>query len=317
MNESDIQSFWNLHPCGDHIVGGLHRIFADDYEGFFTAYDTWRYRREEHIPACLDSIEWSGRKVLEIGLGQGSESEQIIRRGARWSGLDLTPESVDRVGMRLAIRGLAYDDLKQGSAVAIPWPEDTFDIVFSHGVLHHIPDIASAQAEIHRVLKPGGVLVAMLYSRVSLNYQLSIKVVRRAVLAAAYPLRRSKYLRASSILRQHLDNAEIMGLGRYLAIENFTHRNTDGPLNPYSRVYSPTEVVQEFSDFELLRAYSRYMHAPPLPVRRLPGQRWLGWHLWVHLRARPIPYQVPAGTSDVSVTNQRCPTPANGDQSWT
>jgi SAM-dependent methyltransferase len=289
MNESDVQSFWNSHPCGDHIVGGLHSAFADDYERFFTAYDSWRYRQEDHIPACLNQIEWTGRKVLEIGLGQGSESEQIIRRGAHWSGLDLTPESVNRVSMRLSIRGLPHDDLRQGSVLAIPWPDDTFDIVFSHGVLHHVPDIGSAQAEIHRVLKPGGVLVAMLYSRASLNYQLSIKFVRRVALAAVYPLRRSQYLRASPILRQHLDNAEAVGLRQYLAIENFTHRNTDGPLNPYARVYSPREVTREFRDFELLNSYCRYMHAPPLPVRRLPAQRWLGWHLWVYLRTRSIP----------------------------
>jgi SAM-dependent methyltransferase len=289
MNESDVQE---SHPCGDHIVGGLHDAFADDFERFFTAYDAWRYRQEAHIPSCLDRVDWRDRKVLEIGLGQGTESEQIIRRGGRWSGLDLTQESVDRVRARLAIRSLPCDDLLRGSALDIPWPDATFDIVFSHGVLHHIPDIRSAQAEIHRVLKPGGTLVAMLYSRASLNYQLSIRVVRRAALAAAYPLRHSRFLRtASPVLRQHLDNAEREGLRRYLALDNFTHRNTDGPLNPYARVYSVREVAEAFPDFDLVDSYTRYLHAPPLPVRRLPAERWLGWHLWVHLRARPAPGQ--------------------------
>jgi SAM-dependent methyltransferase len=289
MNENDIQSFWNSHPCGDHIVGGLHGAFDNDHESFFTAYDAWRYRQESHIPACLDEIDWNGKRVLEIGLGQGSESEQLIRRGARWSGLDLTPESVERVRTRLALRNLPHDELRQGSALSIPWPEDSFDMVFSHGVLHHIPDVQRVQEEIHRVLKPGGTLVAMLYARSSLNYQLSIKVVRRLALAALYPLRRSGRLRPSPVLRQHLANAEAGGLRRYLALENFTHRNTDGPLNPYARVYSRRQVTRDFSRFELVRSYSRYMHAPPLPVHRLPGQQWLGWHLWVHLRSRPSP----------------------------
>jgi SAM-dependent methyltransferase len=287
MNETDVREFWNAHPCGDHIVGGLHGGFGDDYEQFFTAYDEWRYRQEAHIPACLDRVDWRDRKVLEIGLGQGSESEQIIRRGGRWSGLDLTAESVDRVRARMAIRSLPHDDVKHGTALDIPWPDDTFDIVFSHGVLHHIPDIRRAQSEIHRVLKPGGTLVAMLYARGSLNYQLSIRVVRRALLAAAYPLRRSRLLQdASPMLRTHLDNAEREGLARYLRLDNFTHRNTDGPLNPYARVYSPREVVTEFPDFVLVDSFTRYMHAPPLPVRRLPVGHRLGWHLWVHLQAR-------------------------------
>ncbi|HEX6357322.1 class I SAM-dependent methyltransferase [Actinophytocola sp.] len=284
MNETEVQSFWNAHPCGDHIVGGLRQEFADDYERFFTAYDKWRYEQEGHIPACLDRFDWQGKKVLEIGLGQGAESEQLIRRGARWSGLDLTAESVARVSARLALRDLPYDDLKQGSALEIPYPTGSFDFVFSHGVLHHIPDILTAQKEIHRVLKPGGTLVAMLYARKSLNFQVSIRFVRRAVLAAAYPLRRMVPFKG--ILRQHLDNAEEMGLRSYLDVETFTHRNTDGPLNPFARVYSPAEVERDFPNFELAESFQRYMHAPPLPVHGLPYGDRFGWHLWVTLRAR-------------------------------
>jgi SAM-dependent methyltransferase len=287
MNETDVREFWNARPCGDHIVGGLHGEFANDYERFFAAYDAWRYDQEGHIPACLDRFDFRDKRVLEIGLGQGAEAEQLIRRGARWSGLDLTRESVERVRARLELRALPHDNLRQGSALDIPWPDDSFDIVFSHGVLHHIPDIQTAQAEIHRVMRPAGTLIAMLYARRSLNYQLSIRVVRRAILAMAYPLRRTRLLRkAPPILRQHLDNAERDGLRHYLQLDAFTHRSTDGPLNPYARVYSPREVEDDFPDFELVEAFNRYMHAPPLPVRRLPVERWLGWHLWVRLQAR-------------------------------
>ncbi len=287
MNETDVQAFWNAHPCGDHIVGGLHGAFADDYAAFFTAYDAWRYDQESHILDCLDRIDWRGMRVLEIGLGQGAESEQLIRRGARWSGLDLTQASVDRVRARLTIHNLPYDDLRRGSALEIPWSDESFDLVFSHGVLHHIPDIRTAQAEIRRVLRPGGTLVAMLYARRSLNYQVSIRVLRRLALLGATALRRAGVRSRSPMLRQHLANADAMGLRSYLAIDNFTHRNTDGPLNPYARVYSRRDVVRQFSDFELVQAYSRYMHAPPLPVHGLPGERWLGWHLWVQLQAKP------------------------------
>jgi SAM-dependent methyltransferase len=287
MNEIDVKEFWNAHPCGDQLVGGLHDGFADDYERFFAAYDAWRYEQESHIPACLDRFDFRDRRVLEIGLGQGAESEQIIRRGARWSGLDVTAESVDRVRRRLELRRLAHDDLRMGSVREIPWPDSSFDIVFSHGVLHHVPDIRTAQSEIHRVLKPGGTLIAMLYARHSLNYQVSIRVIRRAMLAAAYPLRHTRLLRgAPSILRQHLDNAEQEGLGRYLQLDNFTHRSTDGPLNPYARVYSPREVRADFPDFDLVDTFTRYKHAPPLPAGWLPGGERLGWHLWTQMRAR-------------------------------
>jgi SAM-dependent methyltransferase len=286
MDEGAVQSFWSAHPCGDHIVGGLHRAFDDDHERFFNAYDAWRYDQEAHILGCLDRTDWRGKKVLEIGLGQGAESEQLIRRGASWAGLDLTAESIERVQARLALRDLPYDDLRRGSALDIPWNDDTFDIVFSHGVLHHIPDIRRAQSEIHRVLKPGGRLIAMLYARASLNYQVSIRLVRRAGLLAAYPLRRTGFVRTSPLLRQHLDNAEAVGLRRYLRLEDFTHRSTDGPMNPYARVYGLREVRRDFPDFVLTEAYKRYLHAPPLPTRRLRGEALLGWHLWVTLEAR-------------------------------
>ena len=308
MNETEVQAFWNAHPSGDHIVGGLHEEFADDYERFFTAYDAWRYDQEGHIPACLDRFDFKNKRVLEIGLGQGAESEQLIRRGARWSGLDLTAESVERVRARLELRDLPYDDLRQGSALGIPWQDGSFDIVFSHGVLHHIPDIHTAQSEIYRVLQPHGSLIAMLYARRSLNYQLSIRVVRRAVLAVAYPLRRTPLLRgAPQILGQHLANAEHDGLRRYLQLDNFIHRSTDGPLNPYARVYSVREVEADFPDFELVEAFSRYMHAPPLPVHGFPGERLLGWHLWALLRPMParerrsgVPAPAPRGTATVT-----------------
>ncbi|MHB1937803.1 MAG: class I SAM-dependent methyltransferase [Acidobacteriaceae bacterium] len=179
MDERDVQRFWKAHPCGDDQAGGLTNTGAADYEQFFQRYDAFRYRQHAHLLTCLDAVRFEGQEVLEIGLGQGAGSEQIIRSGARWSGLDLTYESVARVRARLTLRNLPYQALKQGSALDIPFPDSHFDLVFSHGVLHHIPEIRQAQSEIARVLKPGGTLIAMLYAKWSLNYLLSIAVIRR------------------------------------------------------------------------------------------------------------------------------------------
>jgi ubiquinone/menaquinone biosynthesis C-methylase UbiE len=286
LNETTIEQFWDAHPCGDHIVGGLSERFAGDYERFFTQYDAWRYDQESHILECLDALHVDGKAVLEIGLGEGSEAEQLVRRGAHYSGLDLTSSSIQRVAARFALRNLPFDDLRQGSALEIPWPDHAFDLVFSHGVLHHIPDIDTAQREIHRVLRPDGELVVMLYARRSLNYQLSIKIVRRAALAMAYPLARAGLYRPRGIVGQHVANARQTGLARYLRLHNFVHRSTDGPLNPFARVYDLDRVAADFPDFEITRSYQRYMHAPPLPVTGGPLASTLGWHLWVHLRPR-------------------------------
>lgn len=288
MDEQTVRSFWQDHACGDAQVGGLHDRFRDDYEKFFTEYDRFRYQNERHLPACVDALDVADKAVLEIGLGQGSESERLIRRGARWSGVDLTAESVERVRARLTLRELPYENLRQGSVLDLPFADDIFDVVFSHGVLHHVPDIKQAQSEIHRVLRPGGQLIVMLYARWSLNYLVSIGVIRRAALLAAFPLARTGILKSSSpdgMLAAHLDNATKMGLFRYLRLDEFVHHSTDGPANPYALVYDRARVERDFPSFRVMRTYKRFMHAPPFPVHRLPGETMMGWHLWIHLVA--------------------------------
>jgi SAM-dependent methyltransferase len=287
MDEQTVQRFWQEHACGDAQVGGLHQRFHDDYEKFFTDYDRFRYQNERHLPACIDGLNVAGKQVLEIGLGEGSDSELLIRGGARWSGADLTAESIARVQTRLMLRELPYEELRQASVLDLPFPDNAFDMVFSHGVLHHVPDIRQAQAEIHRVLRPGGELVIMMYARWSLNYLVSIGLIRRGALLGAYPLAQAGVLKTDGtpgMLASHLANAKAMGLFRYLRLEEFTHHNTDGPANPYALVYDRRRIERDFPSFRVTRTYKRFMHAPPLPVHRLPGETVMGWHLWAHLQ---------------------------------
>jgi ubiquinone/menaquinone biosynthesis C-methylase UbiE len=283
MDEAQIQQFWNSHPCGDALVGGLNEQYSGDYEEFFTGYDRWRYELEGHIPACIDRLHVDGKQVLEIGPGEGGEAELLIRRGARYSALDLTAAAIDRTTTRLQLRDLPFERIQQGSALAMPFEDNSFDTVFSHGVLHHIPDIKTAQSEIHRVLRPTGELAIMMYSRWSLNYVVAIGGVRRAAVAAAYPFR-SKV--GHGMLKTHLDNAEKQGLGDYLRLKQFVHANTDGPENPYAKVYDLKRIREDFPDFEITESWREFMHAPPLPIHRLPGGHQLGWHLWVRMRPR-------------------------------
>jgi SAM-dependent methyltransferase len=283
VSESDIAGFWQAHPCGDEIIGGLVDRYREDFTAFFSAYDESRYKLESHIPGCLDELGVDGLKVLEIGLGQGAESEQLIRRGARWTGLDLTSESVRRVQIRLELHELKWDDLWQGSVTDIPADDGSFDLVFSHGVLHHVPDILKAQSEIKRVLRPDGRLVVMLYARRSLNYQIAIRVVRRGAIVAAWPVRT---LIRRGPLAGHLRNAEDQGLSDYLKMDQFIHSNTDGPLNPFARVYGLRDVQRDFPDFKITKVHKEFMHAPPLPVHKLPGGSYMGWHLWVEMKPR-------------------------------
>ena len=100
-------------------------------------------------------------------------------------------------------------------------------------------------------------------------------------LALAYPVR--SHVR-DGILAAHLRNAERDGLINYLRMERFVHASTDGPENPYVKVYDLKEVRADFPDFEIIESWRAFMHAPPLPVHRMPGGSRIGWHLWVRMR---------------------------------
>ena len=280
--ESDIQEFWQKNPCGASLVGDLTGDERREYEDFFERYDAYRYAKESHILTNLDRIDFRGKRVLEIGLGQGADAEAIVARGGIYSGVDLTEESVKRVKMRFELKGLNYNEIKQGSALDLPSETGSFDIVFSHGVLHHIPEIKKASAEIARVLAPGGELISMLYAHRSLNYLLSIALLRRVGLLGLY----LGGIKKDGVLGDHLANARRMGIWRYLSMRNFIHKNTDGPGNPYSKVYDLKRVREDFPEFDVAKSYQCFMHAPPLKVAWLPFARSLGWHLWAHMRKR-------------------------------
>ena len=282
MLESDIKNFWQTHPCGAELVGDMTIDERASYAEFFARYDAYRYDKESHILANLDRIDFRGKRVLEIGLGQGADAEQIARRGGRFSGIDLTDEAVERTRVRFALKSLEFDTITRASALDLPFADNSFDIVFSHGVLHHIPDIHAAQGEIARVLDAGGMLVAMLYAKRSLNYLLSISVLRRLGLLALYGFNVSP----GGIYAKHLDNARRIGIGPYLAMRNFINVSTDGPLNPYSKVYGLSDVRRDFPDFQILETSRHFMHAPPLPVKWLPLAGVLGWHLWVTMKPK-------------------------------
>jgi ubiquinone/menaquinone biosynthesis C-methylase UbiE len=281
--ENEIRDFWQSHPCGAELVGDLSSESKEKYEDFFKRYDDYRYRIEPHILKNLKEIDFNGKRVLEIGLGQGADAEQIIKQGGIYSGVDLTEESVKRTRMRFSLRNQSFTELKQSSVLQLPFSSDNlFDIVFSHGVLHHVPNIKEAEKEIFRVLKPNGKLIVMLYAKRSLNYKFSISIFRRLGLLILYFLP----INIGGIYQQHLNQAQQKGIWNYLKMRNFIHVNTDGSTNPYSKVYSISDVEKDFPNFSIVRTQQDFMHAPPLKVKWMRLEKWLGWHLWVEMKPK-------------------------------
>ncbi len=280
--ENQIRTFWQNNSCGSRLVGDLSGETLEAYRDFFNRYDKYRYDTEPHILSGLDCINFSGKKILEIGLGQGTDAEQIIKRGGVYSGIDLTEESIKRTKTRFLLKNLPFEKLEQSSAGNIPFSDDSFDIIYSFGVLHHIPDIKKAQKEILRVLKPDGELVIMLYAKWSLNYLFSILILKRLGLLLLYVFN----INIARNYGEHLKLAKKVGIWNYLSIKNFIHVTTDGHLNPYSKVYDIFSVRNDFTDFEVKNIYKKFMYAPPLKIKWLPLENLLGWHLWIQLKPK-------------------------------
>lgn len=117
---------------------------------------------------------------------------QIAKRRGIWNILDLTNAAVERARARFKLSKIKYGNVKQGTATDIPWKDNSFYLVYSHGVLHHIPRIKDVSSEIYRVLKPEGRLVMLLYSKRSMNYYLSIRIVRRVGLILLWAARKCR-----------------------------------------------------------------------------------------------------------------------------
>lgn len=107
-----------------------------------------------------------GKRVLEYGCGGGSDAMSYLRRDCTVWYVDIVPENVAAAGRRIEQAGLASRayGLVIDESAKIPIAGGYFDVVNAHGVLHHIEDPGPVLAEFHRLLKPGGLVYAMLYA---------------------------------------------------------------------------------------------------------------------------------------------------------
>jgi SAM-dependent methyltransferase len=154
-----IQNYWERRPCGSK-----HASAPEGEPEYFTQVEKRRYELEPFIPTYADFEGSRGKRVLEIGVGLGTDFMRFARAGARITGVDLTQHSIDLVARRLELERLD-GRVVLADAEALPFESDSFDRVYSWGVLMVTPDTPQAVREAVRVLRPGGELCAMVYAR--------------------------------------------------------------------------------------------------------------------------------------------------------
>lgn len=130
-----------------------------------------RYGLYPFIEPFVDFPSWKGQRVLEVGCGQGADLSRFASAGAETFGCDLTPKHCE-ISDRFVTTMGGTASIAQASATDLPFPSNSFDLVYSFGVLLLVEDLDKAVSEIHRVLKPGGTVITMFYNRQSLHYYL-------------------------------------------------------------------------------------------------------------------------------------------------
>jgi len=157
--KEEVRSHWEQEPCGTRYGDNVTR------REYFESISRKRDKLEPYIPDFAKFKRSRGLQVLEIGVGAGSDFHRWVANGAQATGIDLTQSAIDLTGERLELDGAEPDayHLQVADAEHLPFEDNSFDVVYSWGVLHHSPNTDRCFQEAYRVLRPGGALRAMVY----------------------------------------------------------------------------------------------------------------------------------------------------------
>jgi 2-polyprenyl-3-methyl-5-hydroxy-6-metoxy-1,4-benzoquinol methylase len=251
-----VRDFWQAHINNEYYTEAERA--SDSY---FDEIEQRRYATHYHLPELFASMDGAGngaasggrspqtppKKILEIGCGIGVDSIQLAKRGYAVTAVDLTENALTVARQFAAHRGVNID-FRLGNAEGLDFPDQSFDAVYSFGVLHHTPDIERSVAEVHRVLRPGGTAYVMLYHRDSL-----VNLVHRAL---------------------------------RLPYESPTDRKDHCPVvytfsrGGVRRLFRGFSAVEVHADYPFTYGFGPLTTKTPLALRR-PLGRAIGWHLMI------------------------------------
>jgi ubiquinone/menaquinone biosynthesis C-methylase UbiE len=158
-----VKDYWNGRPCNIR-----HSTAPLGTQEYFDQVEARKYFVEYHIPGFADFVHWQGKKVLEIGCGIGTDTINFARAGAQVTTVDLSEKSMELARKRAAVFGLE-DRIHfcPGNAEQLSdfLPTQTFDLIYSFGVIHHTPHPDAALEQLRRYSQPGTTVKIMVYHR--------------------------------------------------------------------------------------------------------------------------------------------------------
>jgi 2-polyprenyl-3-methyl-5-hydroxy-6-metoxy-1,4-benzoquinol methylase len=160
---TDVRRYWDARPC--NIRHSQKPVGSREY---FDEVEVRKYLVEPHIPAFAEFERWQGKRVLEVGCGIGTDTVNFARAGADVTAVELSSESLRIAAQRAEVMDVA-DRIRfvQANAeeLSAALPGESYDLVYSFGVVHHTPHPERALAEIRSLAAPGGTLKLMVYHR--------------------------------------------------------------------------------------------------------------------------------------------------------
>ena len=246
MSQEQVREWWNRNPMSYDVdepiaaeEGSVEyfreldsRVFAPRVLRLTRGSDGRPFSR--FVPFS----ELAGRDVLEVGCGSGFAVQLFAEAGARVTAVDLTDWAVRTTRARVEAFGLQADVLR-ADGEDLPFADESFDLVFSWGVIHHSSDMEAALSELIRVCRPGGRLVLMVYNRRSLFFVV-YRMLARFLPAArrlGFHFEGARAGDTEGLVVRHLTRGELKRLleTRGLEVERLQPYGQDAELLPLPR----------------------------------------------------------------------------------
>ena len=219
----------------------------------------FRYTLQDYMQDLFAFDQLTGQRVLEIGSGSGIDCAEMLNHGAQVTSLDSSPLACNATKSLLREAGLE-GDLIMADATQLPFQNGYFDVVYSYGVIHHIPNVWEVLEEVHRCLRGNGTFMGMVYNRDSLLYAYSLVYlhgIKKGLLSA--------------------------GLTEQEVASRFSERKEG---NPYTKCYTRAELrdllIRFFKEVTIQPCYNVIDTATKRKVKfeleDADGES-LGWHL--------------------------------------